>query len=146
MVSNAVPPFQLDGVGAAFLQHAHRAGMCLLRRGLVGTERKVGDHQRALGGPRDRTHGGNHLVHGHRNGVGVTQHVVSHGVTHQEHVNARGVEDPSGHCVVGRQHRQAFSGVLGGPEGGNTERDGSSRRRHAVQTSDPGDTTLCEPP
>ena len=48
----------LDGVGAGLLHEAGRRLQGLLRGGLVGAERQVGDHEGARGAPDDRPYEG----------------------------------------------------------------------------------------
>jgi hypothetical protein len=105
--------FDLDGVGQAFLEEADTGGDGLLRGDLVAAEGQVGHHQGPFGGPGDGAAQGEQLVHGDRQAGLVAEHVVGGGISHQEHLDAGGVENLGRVLLVGRQHRELRAVLLG---------------------------------
>ncbi len=104
--------FQLDGVGTGFLEEPDPGADRLLVADLVGTERQV-DHQqrgpdRAPGGPRQHQH----LLDGHRHGVGMTEHRHRTGVADQHDVHPGGFGGRSARVVVGGDHDDRPAGPL----------------------------------
>ena len=110
---DAAAALELDRVGADRLQEAHGGRERLLRGGLVGAERQVGDDHRPARRADHRAHHGQQLVDGDRDGRGVPEHVVAGRVADEQHRDAGRLEDRCGEHVVRRQHRPPLTAVLG---------------------------------
>ena len=103
---------ELHRVRAALLHAAHRVAQRLLGRDLVGPERHVGDHQRALRRARHEARVVDHLVERHRQRRVVALHDVAERVADEQHVDAGRVEDAREGEVVGGEHRDRLAAAL----------------------------------
>jgi hypothetical protein len=109
-------PFDLHRRGASLLDEAQGVGDRLLRPEMEGAERHVGDEESALQPASHRFHVMEHLVHGHRQRVGVAQDHHGERIADQDHVDARGIGTARLRVVVGGDHHQPFA-----PGGGLTQ-------------------------
>ena len=103
---------ELDRLRMSLLDQPAGVGQGVVLRGLVGEKGHVGDQKRVGERP---AHGGgvvNHVLHGHRQGVGVAEHGHSQRVAHQDGVDA-GLLDQARHgVIVGGHHRDLLARAL----------------------------------
>ena len=110
-VGHPTAALELDGLHAAFLHQAQRAGHSLLGGDLVASEGKIADH---VGRGHASIHAAtvvDHLVEGDGQGVVAALHDHAEAVAHEDHVDARGIDQPGHRVVVGGD--QDEGGVLG---------------------------------
>ena len=118
---------QLDRVGSG-LQEVAGVADGVLGGGVIAHERHVTHHQGVLHPAAHRPGVMQHLLHRHRQGVGVTQHGHPERVTDQQHRDAGLVQDAGGGEVVRGEHGEPpalpFVGlqVLDGHAHGSTSR------------------------
>ena len=112
LLGAANPALELHGVGVRLFHEAERGVKRFVGTGLVGSERHVGDDERAFDGSCDRAGQRNELIHGHRERGVEAEHVVAGGVADQQKVDAGLVEDLGAQLVVAGQAGDLGPGAL----------------------------------
>jgi hypothetical protein len=126
--------FELDRIHAGFLKEASGIANRFGGGNLVGHERHVTDQMRAA---RASGHGlavVNHVFHGHRKGVLVTQHHHAQRIADQDGIHAGAIERQRGRVVVGGDHGDRFTAFLlcGQAEHGHLATVGINGNRHNI--------------
>ena len=80
--------------------------------GLVGQERQVADHERALCRARHRPNEHQHFGHSDLERTGESEHRHGRGIAHQDHVDARAIGECRGRIVVGGDEHRFLIAVL----------------------------------
>ena len=109
---HALAAFDLDGAATGFLQHARGVHEGLFLRGLVGGERHVDDHQRALRAAHHRMALQDHHLERDRNGGFQPVHHHAERIADQDHV-AIFVDKARGVRVIGRQAHDRLAALAG---------------------------------
>ena len=106
------PPSSLIGAAAGFLENTRGGDKSLLLRGLVGAERQVDHHQRALRAAHHRAALHDHHVEGDRQGALDAVHHHAEQVADQDDV-AMLVEDARGVGVIGGERDDRVAALAG---------------------------------
>jgi hypothetical protein len=109
---HALAAFELDGAAAGLLHDPRRAQERLLLRRLVGAERHVDHHQRALRAAHHREALEDHHVERHRDGGLQTVHHHAERIADQDEV-AILIEDARGMRMVGRERDDRLAALAG---------------------------------
>ena len=96
--------FQLDRLGSALFYQAARINNRVIHRSLVRHKRHVRHNQSVFRSSGDRFCVVNHILHGDRQGIFISQAHHSHGITYQNRVNPRLIHKLGKGIIVCRQH------------------------------------------
>ena len=104
--------FELDDVGAGFLDEPDRVANGVFVGHVVAPERHVADDERSLDCARHGARQEEHLVHRHRDGPVVAEHDHAGGVTDEQDVDAGLFRKARAGRVVGGDHHDLLAAAL----------------------------------
>ena len=140
-------PLELDHVGTALLEEAHRVVDGVVVRRLVGAEGHVPDDQGPLGRSRDRAGQEQHLVERHRQGRVVAENDHRRGVADEDQVDSGRVREPRAGRVVRGDHDDLLATRLHLEELGESQLSGcGSGRAGLAWTSAHADSSFWSRP
>ena len=112
LIGNIDAAFQLDCLGAGFLDEAGGIGQRLLGADVVGHKRHIPDHHRPLGAPDHRFGMVQHLLQGYRYGRFVTEDHHPQAVSDQDERYAHLINHFRRGVVVGGEHGDFLASLL----------------------------------
>ncbi len=115
-LSHILTAFQLDRIGNAVFVENTRIGHRLLDGDIIGHEGHIGYNMCSLHSPGYRFGVGQHLLHGDRYGIPVTQLDHAKRVPDQNHIDPRLIHDHTLGVGVGGDHRDLGPFFLHSPE------------------------------
>ncbi len=104
--------FELDRLGAGFLEKAPGVAQRLVLADLIGHERHIADDQSALTPAHHQAGVVDHLVHGDGESIGAALDDTAQGVADQQHLDAGFVENPREGIVVSSQAGYLLASLL----------------------------------
>ena len=109
---NLLAALDLHGVGFGLLHDADGRIERHLRIALIGAERQIDDHQRAIDGAHDRAGVIDHHIEGDGKRRFITGHHIGRRIADKNHVDTRGIDDLRHRIVVRGQHGDLFAALF----------------------------------
>lgn len=134
--------FELDNVGEAFGHKATGIAHCVGDADLVTKEGKIAHHDRSWRAALDRGGKGEGNLHRHVDGPREAKDDLGGGIAHQEHVDARSLEQAGEGRVVTRE--ACKGGALARHSTEGAERDGPGNAREGTGARGAGSRIGCE--
>ena len=104
--------FQLDCIAAGFLDEAACVDHSIVYGRLIGHERHIHNDENIIAASDNCRAVMDHIFHGNRECIRISQHGIPQGIAHQDHVDPGTLHQPCCRIIVTGKHGDLLAGFL----------------------------------